>query len=220
MEMAKLASLAIITFLALAVGQPQEELPTVDEILQQLDTASDSLKSFSANFEQVEKDEFGDETVTRGDAFFLSPGRMLFVSYINGKKYEEMGKNTENAWRVRHKIGTVDKFKVDDKEKVSEGLSITDAEDLQENYDLELKGVRELTSGKAYYVVGIAKESRRIIKVEIWINVENPAPVCKAISHQKRIVTSFTLKNIQRDIDLDPNLFKYEVPKGFEEITH
>lgn len=215
-----LAILTFITTATLAAIPPQDAQPGVDEILGRLQAASDALTSFEAEFEQLEKDEFGDINTTSGKAYFLKPGRMLFVSYHEGEKLEELGKNTEYAWRVRHHVGTVDRFKVNESENVSEGLNITNAEELKEQYDLKLAGVEELSSGPAWHLIGTPKKEGKIKKIEVWVDQNNAAPVVKAKSYQRRIETTFTLSNISRGEHLDAGMFRYDVPRGYDEIVH
>ena len=198
----------------------QEELPTVDEIMSRLKAGSDQLRSIDAVFVQEEKNEFGEIVTTEGKFYFLSPGRYLINSIMDGKILEEMGKNKDHAWRIRHHLKTIDRFKVRESEQASEGFLFTDAEELNAAFDLKLVGIGFLDSGRAYHLKGKAKEKRKIREVEIWVNIEKPSPIVKAISYQRRKTTTITFSAIKRNEDVETGMFNYKVPRGYDEIIH
>lgn len=218
--MEKRFTLTVIIFALIVTGMQQNDLPTVDQIMSDLKVANDALQSIEASFIQEETNEFGDVETTTGHFYFLSPGRYMLNSIFDGKVNEEMGKNAKYAWRIRHHLGSVDKFKVKESDQVSEGFLFTDADELNSAFDLKLLGVEKLESGDAYHLKGKAREKRKIREIEIWINVESPAPIAKAISYQKRKTTMITFNNIKRDVKLDSDMFVYRVPRGYQEINH
>lgn len=217
MKNSALAMLIILLFSATALRQ--SDLPTAEEILDNLDSANDALKSFVCDYYQEVIDEFGDKSITRGQAFFLSPGRYLLTSIFDGKVLEEVGKNEKYAWRIRHHLKKVDKVVVSESEKLSQGFSLSDAGDMKEKFDFTLAGLTEdLATGPAYHLIGISREKSTVNKLEIWVDVEKPSPIVKFLAYKRDITESFTFSNIRRDVAIDKSKFEYRVPRGYQEV--
>lgn len=194
-----------------------QDLPAVDDVLEQFEQAGKSLTSFQADVLFEELDEFGDSYAKQGKIYFLAPGRYLMVTELDGKPQEEVGKNQEVAWRTRHHVKTVDRVDVAEEQEVSDGYTFADADDLRRSFDLAVVGVDELAEGKAWHLVGTPREESKLQKFEVWISVENPSPVLKLRASKQRIQETLTFSNIRRNIEIDPDLFEYQVPSGYTE---
>jgi outer membrane lipoprotein-sorting protein len=208
----------------LLIAAPQQEIPSVDQVLTKLEAAFDELSTFTVNFRQEELDEIIDDTsVTEGEIFFQSPGKVLLQRHFEGKVIEEVGRTAEVAWRTRHSMKAIDKFKVTTSAE-SEGFDLmtvfSSTSEMKRYFDLEVVGIEELASGPAYHLIGVAKEKLKIKKIEFWVDVEDAAPPVKAIAHQRRVKTTIILTDIKKGLTLDTNLFQYKVPRGYSEKIH
>lgn len=224
--MFKYMSVAIFIFLPALAGV-QDDAATVDKILERLESANGVLTSFTAHFTQTEIDEFGDEVITTGEINFLKPGRYRLTSKLDGEVYEEIGKNPDAGWRIRHRVKKIERFGSSDSGELSGGLSLSGGvSELRETYEITLIGKQTLNSGTAYHLECIPRVDAgnfdpSIIKMELWINVDAPAPVTRVfLSKRDDITQDFVLDNIRRDVTIDKNMFIYRVPRGYDEIRH
>ena len=221
--MKKTIAAAVLLIMALSPIAIAQELPKAEDILDRLIAANDKMKSFQAEYTQIEVDEFGDEFTRKGIVCYQKPGN-FYMSYMDakGKLVEEVARNQQNSWRIHHRAGKVDKFggaKNDKKEKdTTGGVDITNPEDIKKAYNISVTGIEELPSGKAWHLVGKAKETRKYMSIEIWVNIENNAPIAKLISVEKSgNKITFILENIKRDKIISRSIFDYHVPKGYKE---
>jgi len=215
---------------ALASAWPaagQEQQPTVDEILQRLSEASSQLNSLITSYRQIEKDEFGDETVFNGTFYYLKPARYCWVLEVSGNVVEEMVSNGDYGWRIRHNVKAVDKIKLETIKRRTGGIALTGgAEELRQIHDIELAGIEELRSGPAYHLScmpkdGDTKADSLIHCMDLWIDVDQPAPIVKILIQQRdEIEITLEFFNLHRNAEIDENLFVYRVPRGYEEITY
>ena len=201
--------------------------PSADEVLQMLADDSVNLNSLVTKYRQVEVDEFGDETEFCGTFYYLRPGRYRWALEVNGKVVEEMVSNEAHGWRLRHNVKAVDKVKLATIKRRTGGITLTGgAEELREAYDIGFAGTDELVTGPAYHLVCIPKDGNSeadsiIEKMEIWINIENSAPVVKVVIHQRDgILNSLEFTDLQRNAEVAESNFVYRVPRGYEEIVH
>lgn len=214
-----------LILLALAFA-PQEE--TVEDILAKLESSSEQLNSFRASFYQVENDEFGDETILRGTMEFLKGGRirMAVITGDSDSPVEESITDGKKAWMIRHKLNKVEVVALSSLRGRLGGFSQVNVKILRTAYNITYKGVEELESGQAYHLYckpirGAEGADPSILSLELWINTEQPSPIVKVKARQRgRIVTTLTLSNIQRNVSINPRVFKYRVPRGYEEIVH
>jgi len=206
---------ALILLLIITASLSAQELPGVEEVLEKFKAAGESLTSFTADFAQIEIDEFGDTHRKSGSIYFLAPGRYKLITFLDGKPLEELGKNVEEAWRTRHHVKTIDHVPVGKEAEVNEGYSFADADDLRNSFDLEVKGIEELETGPAWHLVGNPKEDKGIELFEVWINIENPSPLVKLKASKKYSSETMTFTNIQRNVAVDSDLFIYEELDGY-----
>jgi outer membrane lipoprotein-sorting protein len=205
-----------ITLALLGLLPGAQEQTAVDEILAKVEKAGEDLRSFSADIELRELDEFGDTNSKQGKMHFLAPGRYLLITYFEGKAQEELGTNEDDAWRIRHHVKTVDHMAVDSDAEISDGYSFSDADDLREKFDLKVAGEVELEAGPAWHLIAIPKEESSLKSLEIWILKESPLPFAKLKAVKKRIQETMIFTNIKRNIDLDSDLFRFEAPSGYQ----
>ena len=198
-----------------------------DQVLDMLESASDQLKSFRAEFEQVEIDEFRDETRISGTWQFLRGGRMrLSVINRNGQVLEESVTDGKTGWQINHNLKKVDVASVSSVGGRISGYSSINVQNLKNSYTSTYLGEVELRSGPAHHlrckpIRGAEGADPTVLSIEIWVNVEFPSPIVKIKATQRgRVVTTIELYDIQRNVDVDPGIFKYRVPRGYEEIKH
>jgi len=206
---------AFILLLIITATLSAQELPGVDEVLERFKQAGEELNSFTAEFTQIEIDEFGDRHSKQGSIYFLAPGRYLLITMLDGKPMEELGKNANEAWRTRHHVKTIDHVPVGKEAEVNEGYSFADADDLRTSFDLEVKGIEELESGPAWHLVGVPKEDKGIELFEVWINIASPSPLVKLKASKKYSSETMIFSNIKRNVDVDSDVFVYKELDGY-----
>ena len=223
--MSRLAIAALLLACAAVCLHAQD--PTVDEVLQKLADDSADLNSLVTKYRQAETDEFGDETEFCGTFYYLRPGRYRWALEVNGKVVEEMVSNESLGWRLRHNVKAIDKVKLATIKRRTGGITLTGgAEELREAYDMSFAGIDELTTGPAYHLICVPKDGDSevdsiIQQMEIWINVENSAPVVKVVIHQRDgILNSLEFTELLRNAEVNESIFVYRVPRGYEEIVH
>jgi outer membrane lipoprotein-sorting protein len=217
----------LLAALTICSSMIQAQQPTVDEILQRFSEASSALNSLITSYRQIEKDEFGDETVLSGTFYYLKPGRYRWVLEVGGKVVEEMVSNNDYGWRIRHNVKAVDKVKLETIKRRTGGITVTGgAEELKANYNIEYIGIEKLRSGPSYHLRcvpkdGDTKADSLIHSMDLWIDVDEPAPLVKLVLQQRdNIQTTLEFSNLQRNAEVNPDLFVYRVPRGYEEITY
>jgi len=220
------AAATILFALALATAAGAQD-QSVDEILNRLADASSELNSLVTGYSQIEVDEFGDKTVLSGTFYYLKPGRYRWALEVGGKVVEEMVSNGTHGWRIRHSVKTVDKVKLETIKRRTGGITLTGgAEELRASYDISFAGIDELDTGTAYHLIcnpkpGVNRADSLIRRMELWINIEHPAPVVKVVVRQRDgIVVSLEFNNLRRNAPVAARYFEYHVPNGYEEITY
>jgi outer membrane lipoprotein-sorting protein len=226
----KFSSLRAVILAATLIACPattQERQPTVDEIMQRMADASAKLNSLVTSYRQSEKDEFGDETILSGTFYYLKPARYRWSLEVGGKVVEEMTSNGDIGWRIRHNVKAVDKIKLETIKRRTGGIALTGgAEELRANYDIEFIGIEKLRSSPAYHLRCIPKNGNTdadsiIVSMDLWIDIDEPAPVVKVVVQQRDDV-EITLEffDLRRNAEVNPEMFVYRVPRGYEEITY
>jgi outer membrane lipoprotein-sorting protein len=228
MRIAPLASAcAAAAALTLAAAGSQQQFPTVDEIMQQLSEASSRLDSMVASYRQTEVDEFGDETALTGTFYYVRPSRYKWALEVSGRVVEEMVSNGVHGWRIRHNVKAIDKVTLATVKRRTGGITLTGgADELKENFDIALQGIDILASGQAYHLICTPKDGSPGVdalyrRMELWIDIEQPAPVVRVVIHQKdNIVQTLDFSDIRRNVSVNERMFQYRVPRGYEEITY
>lgn len=232
----KSMGLQIWLFAALAVSvlfvssaHPQ----TVDEIFQNFKKAFDKSENLSANFEETTLIS-NRKSVARGRLIFGKPN-LLHKEYLDQKDASKVVQTTvldgTHAWTYTPILNQVNKVKWNksgNKELIpGTGESL---EEVQANYDMVLVP-DEFANPKGIYQVALTvKENpknpllRTNVKEKmlIWIKSGEWLPVQfgyeSELEDGTRQSAIIALTDIQRNIEIAPDLFKFVVPKDAEVI--
>ncbi len=218
---------SLLCLLAVALVPPQNNSQEIEAIMSGLEEASAQLRSFSASFRQEEVDEFGDRTTFNGNIRYLAPDKWRMISELNGRPVEEVVSDGERGWMVRHSLRRIEVVSLSSINRRSGGISFTGAARmLGENYLITLAGTEELPTGAAYRlhclpIEGAPNADPSISSLELWINVEQPAPVIKMLLRQRDgVVITWELQEVRRNVEVDPRQFEFHRPRGYEVIQH
>lgn len=227
-----MSPLALLCIFAVLAPITQEE--NIEAILQRLEESSARLTSFEAGYSQCEIDEFGDSTVFNGTIYYLKDksggsevGLFKMTSELDGRIIEEVCTNGRQGWMVRHSLKRVEVATMSAINRRVGGITLTGAADiLRNNYDITLEGIDELASGRAYHLrcepmEGAIDVDPTIDELELWINIEQPSPITKILlNHRDQVVSTWELNSVQRNADINRNIFQKRIPSGYTEIKH
>ena len=224
-----LLAAAVISVLFVSNAHPQ----TVDEIFQNFKKAYEKSENFSANFEETTL--FSNrKSVARGKFIFGKPN-LLRKEYVDKKDTSKVIQVTVvdgmHAWTYTPMLNQVNKMKWNNPERreLIPGIGAS-LEDVEKNYDMVLVP-DEFANPKGIYQIALTlKEDPKNPlmqtnvkeKMLIWVKSGEWLPVqfgyeseLEGGTRQSAIVA---LTNIQRDIEIAPDLFKFVVPKDAEVI--
>ena len=225
--------LQILLFAALAVSvlfvsnaYPQ----TVDEIFQNFKKAFDKSENLSANFEETTLIS-NRKNVARGRFIFGKPN-LLRKEYVDQKDPSKVVQITvldgTHAWTYTPILNQVNKMKLTNpnRRELIPGIGAS-LEDVQANYNMVLvpdefanpKGIHQIElTPKDHMVNTNAKESLLIwVKSGEWLPVQFGFKTELEDGTRQSAIVALT--NIQRDIEIAPDLFKFVVPKDAEVIN-
>ena len=202
---------------------------TVDEIFQNFKTAYGKSNNFSANFEETTL--FANKrSVARGRFIFGKPNllRKEYVDKADDAKVVQLTVlDGEYGWTYTPILNQVNKMKWNNPERreLLPGIGAS-LEDVQKNYDMALipdefanpKGVHQIElTPKIHMVNTNAKETLQIwVKSDEWLPVQFGYKTEFEDGTRQSVIVS--LKQIERDKELAPDLFKFVVPKDAEVI--
>ena len=229
--------LQILLFAALAVSvlfvsnaYPQ----TVDEIFQNFKNAFDKSENLSANFEETTLIS-NRKSVARGRFIFGKPN-LLRKEYVGQKDASTVVQTTvldgTYAWTYTPVLNQVNKMKWKNSQRreliPGTGASL---EDVQANYDMALVP-DEFANPKGIYQIALTPKKkpkdplmRTNVKEKllIWVKSGEWLPVQfgyeSELEDGTRQSAIVALTNIQRNIEIAPDLFKFVVPKDAEVIN-
>ena len=219
--------LIVVLFSALFINNAHPQ--TVDEIFQNFKMAYEKSNNFSANFEETTL--FANKkSVARGRFIFGKPN-LLRKEYVGKKDDAKVVQLTvldgEYGWTYTPILNQVNKMKWNNPERreLLPGIGAS-LEDVQKNYDMALipdefanpKGVHQIElTPKIHMVSTNAKETLQIwVKSDEWLPVQFGYKTEFEDGTRQSVIVA--LKQIERDKELAPDLFKFVVPKDAEVI--
>ncbi len=216
---------ALVSVLCVRNAHPQ----TVDEIFQNFKKTFDKSENFSANFEETTLIS-NRKSVARGRFIFGKPN-LLRKEYLDQKDASKVVQTTvldgTYAWTYTPLLNQVNKIKRNesDRKVLIPGISAS-LEDVQMNYDMVLvpdefanpKGIHQIELTPKDHIVNTnAKKTLRIwVKSGEWLPVQFGYE--SELEDGTRRSAIVALTDIQRDIEIAPDLFKFVVPKDAEVI--
>ena len=224
-----LLAAAFVSVLFVSSAHPQ----TVDQIFQNFKKAYDKSENFSANFEETTLIS-NRKGVARGRFIFGKPN-LLRREYVDQKDASKVVQITvldgTHAWTYTPILNQVNKRKWNksDRKELIPGIGAS-VEEAQVLYDMALVP-DEFANPKGIYQIALTPKedpkdplTRSNVKEKmlIWVNSDDWLPVQfgyeSELEDGTRQSAIVTLKDIQRDIDIAPDLFKFVVPKDAEVI--
>ena len=221
------ATLVSVSFVSNADSQ------TVDEIFQNFKKAFEKSENFSANFEETTLLS-NRKSVARGRFIFGKPN-LLRKEYVDRKDAAKVVQTTvldgTHAWTYTPILNQVNKMKWNnpDRRELIPGIGAS-LEDVQDNYNMVLVP-DEYANPKGIHQIALtpkADPENPLIRPEvkkkmlIWVKSSDWLPVQfgyeSELEDGTRQSAIVTLTDIQRDIEIAPDLFKFVVPKDAEVI--
>ena len=224
--------LYILTFL-LAITVNNGTADTIENVFQNFKAAYEKSKNFSADFEETTL-QAGNKSIARGRLMFSKPN-LLRKEYVSHKNPTQLAQlivlDGEYSWAYTPLLNQVNKMKWgrSNRKELLPGLGAS-LDEAAQKFNMELvpdeaanpKGIYRIKlTPKAQISPDVEPNIPREI-IEIWVKSDEWLPVqfgYQSESNQEgniSVIVAFT--NIQRDIEMDTELFKFVIPDGVEII--
>lgn len=230
--MKRLYFLYILTFL-LIINVSSGTADTIEKVFQNFKAAYEKSKNFSADFEETTL-RAGNRSIARGRLMFSKPN-LLRKAYVSHRDPTQLAQlivlDGDYSWSYTPLLSQVNKMKWGraNRRELLPGLG-TSLDEAATKFNMELVP-DEVANPKGIYRIKLVPKSqarsntetnapREII--EIWVKSDNWLPV--QFGHQTvdddvgSISVIVVFAKIQRDIEMDPDLFKFVIPDGVEVI--
>ena len=222
----------ILTFL-LVITVSNGAADTIEKVFQNFKAAYEKSKNFSAEFEETTL-QAGNKGVARGRLMFSKPN-LLRKEYVSQKDPTQLAQlivlDGEYSWSYTPLLNQVNKMKWgrSNRKELLPGLG-TSLDEAAQKFNMELVP-DEVANPKGIYRIKLtpkpqvppnlqANTPREII--EIWVKSDNWLPVQFGYQtesdEQGSISVIVAFANIQRDIKMDADSFKFVIPDGAEVI--
>ncbi len=224
--------LYILTFL-LAITVSNGSADTIESVFQNFKAAYEKSKNFSADFEETTL-QVGNKSVARGRLMFSKPNLLRKV-YVSRKDPTQLAQlivlDGEYSWSYTPLLSQVNKMKWGrtNRKELYPGLGVS-LDEAAEKFNMELVP-DEAANPKGIYCIKLVPKPqitpnletnapREII--EIWVKSDNWLPVQFGYQTESDEEGSLSvivaLAKIQRDLEMDADLFKFAIPDGVEVI--
>ena len=224
--------LYILTFL-LAITVNNGTADTIENVFQNFKAAYEKSKNFSADFEETTL-QAGNKSIARGRLMFSKPN-LLRKEYVSHKNPTQLAQlivlDGEYSWAYTPLLNQVNKMKWgrSNRKELWPGLGAS-LDEAAQKFNMELvpdeaanpKGIYRIKlTPKAQMSPDVEANIPREI-IEIWVKSDEWLPVqfgYQSESNQEgniSVIVAFT--NIQRDLEMDTELFKFVIPDGAEII--
>lgn len=233
MKSAGLQTLFLAAALVAVLFVSNADSQTVDEIFQNFKKAFDKSENLSANFEETTLLS-NRKSVARGRFIFGKPN-LLHKAYVDRKDASKVVQTTvldgTYAWTYTPILNQVNKMKWNksNRKELIPGTGES-LEDVQANYDMALvpdefanpKGVHQIALTLKEDPKDPLMRTNVKEKMLIWVRAEDWLPVQfgyeSELEDGTRQSAIIKLTDIQRNIEIAPDLFKFVVPKDAEVI--
>ena len=230
--MKRLYFLYIFTFL-LVITVSNGTADTIEQVFQNFKAAYEKSKNFSADFEETTL-RAGNKSVARGRLMFSQPN-LLRKAYVSHRDPTQLAQliilDGEYSWSYTPLLSQVNKMKWGraNRRELLPGLGAS-LDEAATKFNMELVP-DEVANPKGIYRIKLVPKSQRRSNtetnapreiIEIWVKSDNWLPV--QFGHQTvdddagSISVIVVFAKIQRDIEMDPDLFKFVIPDGVEVI--
>ena len=206
---------------------------TIETVFQNFKVAYEKSKNFSANFEETTL-QAGNKSVARGRLRFSKPN-LLRKEYVSHKDPTQLAQlivlDGDFSWAYTPLLSQVNKMKWGraNRKELLPGLG-TSLDEASEKFNMELVP-DEVANPKGIYRIKLVPkpqmppnlESNTLREIiEIWVKSDNWLPVQFGYETESdeegslSVIVAFA--NIQRDIEMDVDLFRFVIPDGVEVI--
>ena len=230
--MKRLYFLYILTFL-LVISVSNGTADTIENVFQNFKAAYEKSKNFSADFEETTL-QAGNKSIARGQLMFSRPN-LLRKEYVSRRDPTQLAQlivlDGEYSWSYTPLLSQVNKMKWgrSNRKELLPGLGAS-LDEAAEKFNMELVP-DEVANPKGIYRIKLLPKPqippntetnapREII--EIWVKSDNWLPVQFGYQTESddegsiSVIVAFA--KIQRDIEMDADLFKFIIPDGAEVI--
>ena len=224
--------LYIFTFL-LTITANNLTADTIENVFQNFKMAYEKSKNFSADFEETTL-QAGNKSIARGRLMFSKPN-LLRKEYVSHKNPTQLAQlivlDGEYSWAYTPLLSQVNKMKWGraNRKELLPGLGAS-LDEAAQKFNMELvpdevanpKGIYRIKlTPKAQMPPDVEANSPREI-IEIWVKSDEWLPVQfgyqSESNEEGNISVIVAFANIQRDIEMDADLFKFVMPDGVEVI--
>ena len=222
----------LLTFL-LIINVSNGTADTIEKVFQNFKAAYEKSKNFSADFEETTL-RAGNRSIARGRLMFSQPN-LLRKAYVSHRDPTQLAQlivlDGEYSWSYTPLLSQVNKMKWGraNRKELLPGLGAS-LDEAAEKFNMELVP-DEVANPKGIYRIKLvpkpqmpsntATNAPREI-IEIWVKSDNWLPVQFGYQTEDDDVGSISVivvfAKIQRDIEMDPDLFKFVIPDGVEVI--
>ncbi|RKU05733.1 hypothetical protein C6502_22670 [Candidatus Poribacteria bacterium] len=224
--------LYILTFL-LIITVSNGTAETIEEVFQNFKAAYEKSKNFSADFEETTL-QAGNRSIARGRLMFSQPNllRKVYVSHRDPTQLAQLiVLDGEYSWSYTPLLSQVNKKRWGraDRKELLPGLGAS-LDEAAEKFNMELvpdevanpKGIYRIKLVPKPQMPGSAEANTPREIIEIWVKSDNWLPVQFGYQTEDDDIGSISvivvLAKIQRDIEMDADLFKFVIPDGVEVI--
>ena len=224
--------LYIFTFL-LTITANNLTADTIENVFQNFKMAYEKSKNFSADFEETTL-QAGNKSIARGRLMFSKPN-LLRKEYVSHKNPTQLAQlivlDGEYSWAYTPLLSQVNKMKWGraNRKELLPGLGAS-LDEAAQKFNMQLvpdevanpKGIYRIKlTPKAQMPPDVEANSPREI-IEIWVKSDEWLPVQfgyqSESNEEGNISVIVAFANIQRDIEMDADLFKFVMPDGVEVI--
>ena len=206
---------------------------TIEKVFHNFKAAYEKSENFSADFEETTL-RAGNKSIARGRLMFNKPN-LLRKEYVSHRDPTQLAQlivlDGEYSWAYTPLLSQVNKMKWgrSNRKELWPGLGAS-LDEAAEKFDMQLV-LDEVANPKGIYRIKLTPKPqmspgpstgapREII--EIWVRSDAWLPVQFGYQSESddegSISVIVALANIQRDIKMDTNLFKFVIPDGAEVI--
>lgn len=206
---------------------------SVETVFQNFKRAYEKSKNFGADFEETTL-QAGNKSIARGRLMFNKPN-LLRKEYVSHRDPTQLAQlivvDGEYSWAYTPLLSQVNKMKWgrSNRKELLPGLGAS-LDEAAEKFNMQLVP-DEVANPKGIYRIKLtpkpqtAPGARGVIPrevIEIWVRSDEWLPVQFGYQSESDDEGSLSvivaLASIQRDIEMDTNLFKFVIPPGVEVI--
>lgn len=223
---------SILVFL-LTIAISKGSANTVEQIFENFKVAYEKSKNFSADFEETTL-RSGHKSIARGRLMFNRPN-LLRKEYVNHRDPTQLAQlivlDGDYSWAYTPLLSQVNKMKWGraNRRELLPGLGAS-LDEAAEKFNMELVP-DEVANPKGIYRIKLIPKPRSSSDsaaaipreiIEIWVRSDAWLPVQFGYESESddegSISVIIAFANIQRDIEMDMDLFKFVIPDGVEVI--